>query len=79
MMNVSLPGSAAQRGASQRSIAVVSLAVLLLIVVWDVCGLDLASARVFGSARGFPLREHWLLSLVLHEGHAAAFDLHFRV
>jgi membrane-associated PAP2 superfamily phosphatase len=69
MMNVFLPGGAAtRRGAAPRSVVVVSLTVLAVIVVWDACGLDLVSARLFGSGRGFPLRDHWLLTHVLHDG-----------
>lgn len=39
-----------------------------LISVWDLLGQDLALARVFGTASGFPLRDHWLWSSVLHQG-----------
>lgn len=45
---------------------------LLLLLGWDASGLDLALARWFGDASGFPLRDHWLFSTVLHEGGRAA-------
>lgn len=35
---------------------------------WDATGLDLPLARFAGSASGFPWRDHWLPSTVLHEG-----------
>ncbi|WP_048440752.1 phosphatase PAP2 family protein [Caenimonas sp. SL110] len=41
---------------------------LALVVMWDVWGLDLATAELVGSSHGFPLREHWLFSSVLHNG-----------
>jgi membrane-associated PAP2 superfamily phosphatase len=43
-------------------------ALLALVLAWDASGLDLPLARLAGSAHGFPLREHWLLSGVLHDG-----------
>lgn len=41
---------------------------LALIIAWDFTGLDLVTTRWFGSPGGFPLRDHWLWSKVLHEG-----------
>ena len=40
---------------------------LLLLLAWDALALDLPLARLSGSLNGFPLRETWLLSVVLHE------------
>lgn len=34
----------------------------------DALGLDLPLARWLGNGRGFPLRDHWVLSTVLHSG-----------
>ncbi|WOI43488.1 phosphatase PAP2 family protein [Acidovorax sp. BLS4] len=45
-----------------------ALGVLAVLIAWDSSGLDLDLARVFGSAQGFPLRDHWLFVHVLHEG-----------
>ncbi len=45
-----------------------TLAVFVLLVAWDMLGLDLYLARWFGSSAGFALREHWFLSSVLHLG-----------
>jgi membrane-associated PAP2 superfamily phosphatase len=41
---------------------------LLFNVAWDLAALDLPLAHAFAGAEGFPLREAWPLSLVLHEG-----------
>lgn len=40
----------------------------LAAVGWDVAGLDLAVSAWAGGAEGFPLRNHWLASRVLHDG-----------
>jgi membrane-associated PAP2 superfamily phosphatase len=44
------------------------LAGLALVLLWDLSGLDLVVGRWFGDARGFALREHPVLSAVLHDG-----------
>lgn len=61
------PGSAGPSGAAGRD-AAIALVAALLIGAWDLAGVDLAVMRHFGSAHGFPWREHWLLSTVLHDG-----------
>jgi membrane-associated PAP2 superfamily phosphatase len=40
---------------------------LLLLLLWDLSGLDLQVAQWFGSARGFALGNHWLWRGVLHD------------
>jgi membrane-associated PAP2 superfamily phosphatase len=45
-----------------------TLVALLLLLAWDALGLDLPLARLSGRPHGFPLRDDWLLSDVLHEG-----------
>lgn len=45
-----------------------TLGALLLLLAWDAVGLDLPLARLSGTRDGFPLRETWLMSTVLHEG-----------
>lgn len=45
-----------------------TLGALACVVAWDAAGQDLAAAHLFGSSAGFPLRDHWLLVQVLHEG-----------
>jgi membrane-associated PAP2 superfamily phosphatase len=45
-----------------------TLGALLLLLAWDALGLDLPLARLAGTRDGFPLRETWLMSAVLHEG-----------
>lgn len=39
----------------------------LLLGLWDWLGQDRAVAHWFGTAAGFPYKEHWLLSEVLHQ------------
>ena len=53
---------------SNTRIAWFSAAALAALLLWDRSGLDLALAQLAGSPQGFPLREHWLLSDVLHTG-----------
>ena len=38
-----------------------------LLALWDSSGLDLTLARWFGTANGFPLRDVWLYSRLLHD------------
>lgn len=45
-----------------------TLLVLGLLLAWDASGLDLPLAALWGDAGGFALREHWLLSTLLHQG-----------
>ncbi len=48
--------------------AVVTLLALALLLAWDASGLDLATARLFGSASGFAWRDSWWASTLLHDG-----------
>lgn len=41
---------------------------LLAVLAWDAAGLDLGVSRLFGTAVGFALRDHWLTEGVLHNG-----------
>jgi membrane-associated PAP2 superfamily phosphatase len=41
---------------------------LVALLVWDASNLDMAMASWFGGPAGFPLKEHWLFTAVLHEG-----------
>ena len=41
---------------------------LLLLLLWDVSGADLAVRRAVASPTGFAWREHWFTTLVLHQG-----------
>lgn len=45
-----------------------TLVALGLLIAWDASGLDLLLARPWAHAGGFPLRDDWFLSTVLHEG-----------
>jgi hypothetical protein len=45
-----------------------TLGAALPVGLWDLLGQDLAMARGFGSATGFPYSNHWLFASVLHEG-----------
>ncbi len=53
---------------SNTRIAAISAALLAALLLWDLSGLDLALAHAAGGAQGFALREHWLLTDVLHTG-----------
>jgi membrane-associated PAP2 superfamily phosphatase len=44
------------------------LAALLLVLAWELIGLDLPLSRLYGSASGFAWREAWLTRSLLHEG-----------
>ena len=44
------------------------LAGFVAIAGWDLTGLDLPISRLFADANGFPWREHWLASVVMHDG-----------
>jgi membrane-associated PAP2 superfamily phosphatase len=44
-----------------------ALALLFVLLLWDASGLDMALARWAGGPQGFPLRDHWLLTRVLHD------------
>jgi uncharacterized membrane-anchored protein/membrane-associated PAP2 superfamily phosphatase len=53
---------------SSRSLALWTLAALLLVAGWDASGLDLPAARLLGGPHGFALQNQWLLTKVLHQG-----------
>lgn len=53
---------------SHRLPAAVSLLGLIALLAWDRSPGDLLIAQLAGSAHGFALRNHWLLTQVLHEG-----------
>lgn len=44
-----------------------TLGSLLLLLLWDASGLDMAMAHWFGSASGFALESHWLWRKLLHD------------
>ena len=43
-------------------------AAFVALLAWDALGLDLPISRLFGDPTGFPWRDHWLASDVLHTG-----------
>lgn len=45
-----------------------TLAGLVLVLLWDLSGLDRTSLHLVGGAHGFPWRDHVLTSRVLHDG-----------
>lgn len=51
----------------RRDLALAAIA-LLLLLAWDVSGLDLTVERLFAGPGGFPWRDHWLMRLALHDG-----------
>lgn len=46
----------------------VTVGALAALLAWELAGLDLPLARLLGTAGGFPLRNHFLVSSVLHDG-----------
>jgi membrane-associated PAP2 superfamily phosphatase len=46
----------------------VTLAALALLLAWDASGLDLAAARLFGTAQGFAWEHNFIASRLLHDG-----------
>jgi len=42
-------------------------ACFLCLLAWDAAGQDRTLAHAFGSATGFPLRDHWFFVQVMHE------------
>ena len=47
---------------------VLTILALVLLLIWDAVGLDVAMASWAGTSMGFPWREHWFLVKVMHEG-----------
>lgn len=45
-----------------------TLGSLVLLLLWEAGGWDMALAQVYGDASGFALRDHWLFRNVLHDG-----------
>ncbi len=54
-------------------LGLLTAALLIVLIAWDLSGLDLTLARWVGGPQGFPHRNDWLLTEVLHDGvkHAA--------
>lgn len=52
----------------RRRDALATFVLLGIVLLWDVSRLDLPLARLAGGGQGFPLRDHWLLTAVLHDG-----------
>lgn len=46
----------------------ITLGALALLLAWDASGLDPVVMRLWGSGAGFPWRDHWFFSGVLHQG-----------
>lgn len=44
------------------------LGLIVLTLLWDMTGLDMAFMQLIGTSQGFVLKNTWLLSRVLHEG-----------
>jgi membrane-associated PAP2 superfamily phosphatase len=53
---------------SWRRDALITLALLALLLAWDASGLDLAVARGWGGPAGFAWRDRWLTATLLHDG-----------
>jgi membrane-associated PAP2 superfamily phosphatase len=50
-----------------RRVLVFTLATLAALLIWDLSGLDLTISRALADVSGFPLRQHWLFSWLLHD------------
>ena len=50
-----------------RGALVLTIGLLILLLIWDFSGLDLAVSRNLADTSGFWLRQHWLFSKVLHD------------
>jgi membrane-associated PAP2 superfamily phosphatase len=53
---------------SAKPLTALTLCLLLALAAWDASGLDMALARWIGGPGGFALRDHWLLTRLLHDG-----------
>ena len=54
--------------ARHRADLALTFGALLALLSWELAGLDLPLARLLGTPGGFPLRDHFLVSSVLHDG-----------
>ena len=63
-----MPATASPHPATARQLVLLTLVSGLLLCLWDLLGQDLAMARWFGTPGGFPYRDHWLFSGILHQG-----------
>jgi membrane-associated PAP2 superfamily phosphatase len=57
---------------SHRRHLIGAILLFVALLAWDDSSLDMAMAAWFGGPAGFPLKEHWLFTAVLHEGARAA-------
>ncbi len=48
--------------------AAVSAGAFILLLLWDLLALDMPLALLSGGPGGFPLRDHWILTGLLHSG-----------
>jgi membrane-associated PAP2 superfamily phosphatase len=63
-----MPSATNASPATTRQLVLRTLGAGLVWCLWDLLGQDLAMARWFGTATGFPYSSHWLFASVLHEG-----------
>ena len=52
---------------SSRPLSLAWLALLVFTLMWDFTGLDMVVMKAIGTPQGFPLKDQWLLSAVLHD------------
>ena len=52
---------------SSRPLSLAWLGLLAFTLLWDFTGLDMVVMQAIGSPEGFPLKNQWLLSTVLHD------------
>jgi hypothetical protein len=65
MSGTAPPVAAPPPGTAWRRDLAVTLLALAAVLAWDLSGLDLALTRLWGTAGGFPWREHVLTATVL--------------
>lgn len=46
----------------------ITVSAFLLLLLWDLSSLDMTLAQAVGDPGGFPLRDHWVLTRLLHDG-----------
>lgn len=68
-MDLSLPrpAASARRPYATKPMVYAWLVITVLTVGWDLAGLDMAVMNHIGTPEGFPLKDNWWLSTVLHD------------
>ena len=78
-LSPSAVGSLPAERHSSMPLSLAWLALLAFTLVWDFTGLDMVVMQTIGTPEGFPLKNQWLLSTVLHDQLRLAAQLLFLV